>query len=226
MLITFVRTIILYIVVIGALRLMGKRQIGQLQPSELVVAMMISELASIPMESVGAPLLNGILPILTLMIAETTFSFIALKSKKARKVIVGSPTVLIRHGTVLEQEMERIRFNIDDLMEELRTKGYTSIADVECAIFETNGQLSIIPVSNKRPVTAADLGLVVPYEGLPFMLIQDGEIIWQQMGAANLSLDWLMQKLRANGINDVKDVFIASLDSAGSLFVQTKAKSN
>lgn len=145
MLIAFVRTIILYILVVAALRLMGKRQIGQLQPSELVVAMMISELASIPMENVGTPLVNGVIPILTLIIAEATFSFLTLKSRKVRKIISGSPTILIEKGQVLEKEMERLRFNIDDLMEELRTNGYSNLMDVEYAIIETNGMLSIIP---------------------------------------------------------------------------------
>lgn len=222
MLIAFIRTILLYIIVVASLRLMGKRQIGQLQPSELVIAMMISELASIPMESVGTPLLSGILPILTLLIAEATFSFIALKSRKARRIIVGRPTVLIRQGKVLEDEMERIRFNLDDLLEELRANGYTSIAEVECAIFETNGQLSIIPYSSRRPVTPADLNLNLPYEGMPYMLIQDGELIWQQINSAGISLDWLMERLRSNGVADIKEVFIASLDSTNSLFVQTK----
>ena len=169
MLISFVRTIILYILVVAALRVMGKRQIGQLQPSELVVAMMISELASIPMENVGTPLVNGIIPILTLIIAEATFSFLTLKSKKVRKMISGTPTILIEKGRVLEKEMERLRFNIDDLMEELRTNGYANIMDIEYAIIETNGLLSVIPKSNKRPVTPSDLDMNIKYEGMPFL---------------------------------------------------------
>lgn len=224
MLIAFVRTIILYILVVAALRLMGKRQIGQLQPSELVVAMMISELASIPMENVGTPLVNGIIPILTLMIAEATFSFLTLKSRRVRKIISGSPTVLIEKGRVLEKEMERLRFNIDDLMEELRTNGYANLMDVEYAIIETNGMLSIIPKSNKRPVTPADLNLSIEYEGLPFLLIADGVVNQMALKSANLTEEWLREKLKTFQVSNIKEVFIAYLDTAGNLFVQKKFK--
>ena len=222
MLIAFVRTIILYILVVAALRIMGKRQIGQLQPSELVVAMMISELASIPMENVGTPLVNGVIPILTLMIAEATFSFLTLKSKRVRKMISGSPTILIEKGRVLEKEMERLRYNIDDLMEELRTNGYANLLDVEYAILETNGMLSIIPKSNKRPVTPSDLELSIEYEGLPFLLIADGIVNQEALKSANLTEDWLTERLKAFQISNTKDVFIACLDTAGNLFVQKK----
>lgn len=222
MLIAFVRTIILYILVVAALRIMGKRQIGQLQPSELVVAMMISELASIPMENVGTPLVNGVIPILTLMIAEATFSFLTLKSKRVRKMISGSPTILIEKGRVLEKEMERLRYNIDDLMEELRSNGYANLLDVEYAILETNGMLSIIPKSNKRPVTPSDLELSIEYEGLPFLLIADGIVNQEALKSANLTEDWLTERLKAFQISNTKDVFIACLDTAGNLFVQKK----
>ncbi len=224
MMIAFVRTIILYILVVAALRIMGKRQIGQLQPSELVVAMMISELASIPMENVGTPLVNGVVPILTLVIAEATFSFLTLKSRHVRKIISGSPTVLIEKGRVLEKEMERLRFNIDDLMEELRTNGYANLMDVEYAIIETNGMLSIIPKSNKRPLTPADLNLSIEYEGLPFLLIADGMINRAALKSANLTEEWLLERLKAFQVEKVQDVFIAYLDTAGNLYVQKKFK--
>ena len=224
MLITLVRTVILYIVVVSALRLMGKRQIGQLQPSELVIAMMLSELASIPMESVGKPLLAGIIPILTLIVAETTFSFLTLKSRKLRKIISGSPTVLIEKGQVLEKELERLRYNIDDLLEELRTNGYPNLYDIEYAIIESNGNLSVIPKSSKRPVTPEDMGMAVPYEGLPFLLITDGVINHKALNMAGLSVDWLLGRLRTYEIYDINDVFIATLDMSGKLFVQRKYK--
>ncbi len=224
MLILFFRTIIIYILVVAALRLMGKRQLGQLQPSELVITMMISELASIPLENVGTPLVNGIIPILTLIIAEATFSFLTLKSKKIRKVIAGSPTILIEKGRVLEKEMERLRLNIDDLMEELRTNGYSNLLDVEYAIIETNGTLSIIPKSNKRPVTPDDINLSTDYEGLPFLLIADGEINKMALKSAHIDTKWLTDKLKEFDITSIKDVFIASLDTSGNLFVQKKYK--
>jgi len=222
LLIIFVRTLILYILVVLALRMMGKRQIGQLQPSELVIAMMISELACIPMENVGTPLMNGVIPIFTLIIAEAAFSFLTLKSKKIRRIISGTPTILIEKGRVLEKEMERLRFNIDDLMEELRSSGYANLLDVEYAIIETNGMLSIIPKSTKRPVTPADMNFVTEYEGLPFLLIADGVINQMALKSAQLDEEWLYEKLAEFDIQKIEDVFIASLDTSGNFFVQQK----
>lgn len=224
MLITLVRTIILYIVVVLALQMMGKRQIGQLQPSELVIAMMLSELASIPMESVSKPLLAGIIPIVTLIVAETTFSFITLKSRRLRKIISGAPTVLIEKGEVLEHELERLRYNIDDLLEELRTNGYPNILDIEFAIIESNGNLSVIPKSNKRPITPEDLNIAPPYESLPFLLIADGEINQKALETAGVTVSWLLLKLKEFDVYDVSDVFIATMDSSGKVFVQKKRK--
>ncbi len=224
MLITIVRTIILYIVVVAALRLMGKRQIGQLQPSELVIAMMLSELASIPMESLGKPLLAGIIPILTLIVAEITFSFLTLKSRFLRKIISGSPTVLIEKGIILEAELTRLRYNIDDLLEELRTNGYPNILDVEYAIIESNGNLSVIPKSNKRPVTAEDLQLSLQYEGLPLLLITDGIVNEKALSTAGLTLSWLIDRLKEYEIYDFHSVFIATIDSTGKLYIQKKSK--
>ncbi|MBQ4517769.1 MAG: DUF421 domain-containing protein [Clostridia bacterium] len=222
MLITLIRTLLLYIVVVISLRLMGKRQIGQLQPSELVIAMMLSELASIPMESLGKPLLAGVIPIFTLVVAEITFSFLTLKSRTLRKIISGSPTVLIEKGQILEKELERLRYNIDDLLEELRTNGYSNINDIEYAIIESNGNLSVIPKSNKRPVTPDDLQLPLAYEGLPQLLITDGVINERVLSSAGLSVNWLIDKLQEYGIYDISTVFIASIDSGGKLYLQTK----
>jgi len=217
-----IRTLILYIVVVFILRLMGKRQIGQLQPSELVVAMMLSELASIPMENVGTPLLVGIIPILTLFVAETFFSFLTLKSGRIRNLLSGTPTILIEKGKIIEHELERLRYNIDDLLEELRTCGYANISDVEYAIIESNGNLSVLPKSNKRPVTPEDLSLKPAYEGLPRLLIADGIINKKTLSKSGLSLEWLLEKLKEYDIYATEDVFLATIDSAGQLFVQKK----
>lgn len=224
MFVILIRTIILYILVVAALRVMGKRQIGQLQPSELVVAMMISELASIPLERTGISLVAGLVPIITLIIAEATFSYLTLKSQKLRRAISGTPTILIEKGKVAEKEMERLRFNIDDLMEELRSNGYPNISDIEYAIIETTGQLSVIPKSNRRPITAADLNVSLKYEGMPFLLIADGKINPTALKDAGITEEWLMEKLSEYGVNTLKDVFIASLDTSGDFYVQKKAK--
>lgn len=224
MFIAFLRTIILYILVVVALRVMGKRQIGQLQPSELVVAMMISELASIPLEKTQTPLVSGIVPIVTLIIAEAIFSFLTLKSRKVRRAISGVPTILIENGKVCEKEMERLRFNIDDLMEELRSNGYPNISDIEYAIIETTGQLSVIPKSNKRPLTADDLNLSLKYEGLPFLIVLDGKINTVALKDAGINEEWLKIKLKEYDIEKIEDVFLASLDTSGDFYVQRKKK--
>lgn len=161
MAVSFVRTVILYILVIIAIRMMGKRQVGELEPTELVVTIMISELASIPMQETGVPLISGIIPILTILVLEVGFSFIELKNKKLRRILKGKPSVLIYEGKIVIDEMKKIRFNRDDLMEELRQAGYANIGDVRYGILETNGRLSVIPQKNKEPLVQKDIPGIV-----------------------------------------------------------------
>lgn len=155
--ITFLRTVILYLLVVIGLRIMGKRQIGEMQPSELVVAIMISDIASIPMQDIGIPLLSGVIPIFTLIIMEIALSQISLKSRKFRRILTGKPSVIIHNGKMLREEMEKIRFNTDDLKEQLRIQGYVKTDDIQFAILETNGQLSIIPKPKKQQSTVEDV---------------------------------------------------------------------
>jgi len=224
MLIIFARALILYTVVIIVMRVMGKRQIGQLQPFELAVAIMISELAAVPMQNTGIPLVNGIVPILTLLIAQILISFILLKSNRARAFICGKPRVLIENGKINEANLQKEMFTLNDLMEQLRIKNIPDIADVEFAILETNGQLSVIPKSQKRPVNAEDLGVPTEYEGLPLNLVMDGEVNNRNLEKAGLDVGWLKAELRKFGVCDVKDVLLASLDTRGKLFFQIKSK--
>ncbi len=224
MFIIFFRTIFLYALVIAALRVMGKRQIGELQPSELVVTIMISELAAIPMQATAIPLINGIVPILTLIIAEVVLSFTILKNKKIRKVISGSPSILIRNGKIDEGEMAKLRFNISDLLEELRLKNYPNVTDIEFAILETGGQLSVIPKSQKKAATPEDLNISTEYEGLPLPLIIDGEINYDSLIFAKLDQRWLETELTNANIHSISDVFFASLDTKGQLYFQLKER--
>ncbi len=222
MLIVLIRTVILYGLVVVAMRIMGKRQIGQLQPFELVVTIMLSELAAIPMENPGIPLINGITPILTLIVAQVILSFISLKSDRARAVICGKPSVLVENGRIMEPELERLRYNLSDLMEQLRAKNVPNISDVEFAILETSGQLSVIPKSQKRPVIPEDMNLPTEYEGLPYTLIMDGHIIHKNLHKLNLDIPWLKQQLKNVGIASPAQVLLASLDTGGKLFYQKK----
>ncbi|HUS88088.1 MAG TPA: DUF421 domain-containing protein [Desulfosporosinus sp.] len=222
MIIVVLRTLILYTLVIVALRLMGKREIGQLQPFELVVILMISDLAAIPSENVGIPLLSGIIPILVLLLTSLTLAWISLKSEKARAIICGTPSILIQRGKILEEELKKNRYNLTDLLEELRIKNVPNIADVEFAVLETNGQLSVFPKSQKRPTIPEDFHITTKFEGLPLTIISDGKLNSKNLQQGNKDLTWLKGELKKQTIDKIENVLLASLDSSGTLYVQAK----
>ena len=227
MLIIFARTIILFLLVMIVIRVMGKRQIGELQPFELVLAIMIAELATVPMEDKEIPLINGIIPILTLLLLQVLITFISLKSDRLRGVISGTPSVLIENGKIIESELRKLRYNLTDLLEQMRLKNFPNIADVEYAILETSGELSIIPKSQKRPVTPEDLKIPTSYEGLSLPLIMDGHVKLNNLQKLNLDTKWLNAELNKFGINSTTEVLLASLDTKGELYIQKKGtKSN
>lgn len=218
-----VRTLILYGTVIAALRIMGKRQLGELQPSELVVTIMISDLVSVPMQAIDIPLFSGIIPAITLIAAEVFLSFLSLKSRRIRNFLSGEPSIVIYDGHINEKELARLRFNINDLLEELRVNGYHDISDVSVAVIETSGKLSIIPTDKSRTATVGDMQIRNPRcDGLPFTLITDGELNQSELKRSGKSLSWLENELKKRNISDLKHVFIASLNSEGDIFIQTK----
>ncbi|MEG1774094.1 MAG: DUF421 domain-containing protein, partial [Oscillospiraceae bacterium] len=177
MLIAFWRTIFLYLLVIVALRFMGKRQIGELQPSELVTTIMISNIAAIPIENMDGPLITGIIPIVLLACLEVLSSALNLKSRAVRAVVVGRPRALIHDGTIDQKELEKLRWSIDDLMEQLRGNGIFDLAEVDFALVETNGSLSVYPKFAARGVTNADLHLSASgCDSPPVLIINDGEV--------------------------------------------------
>jgi len=220
--VVFTRTLILYVIVVVVMRIMGKRQIGQLQPFELAIAIMISELAAVPMQNTGIPLINGIIPILTLLVAQLALSFVSLKSIKARALVCGTPKILIENGKINESNLRSEMYTMNDLLEQLRIGNTPNIADVEFAILETNGQLSIIPKSQKRPVNPEDLQMPTEYEGLPLDLIVDGYVITKNLVKAGLDENWLKQELNKLGVPNPKNILFASLDSSGKLYFQNK----
>lgn len=226
MIVSFIRTIILYIAVIVALRVMGKRQIGEMQPSEFVIAIMLGDLASVPMQEPGMPLINGLIPIFTLVLIELTFSFMSLKSKKARRILAGRPSIVIKNGKINRNEMRKLRFNLDDLLEELYIKGIMNVSDVEMAVIDTNGVLSVLQKSNKRPVTPEDLNLNPPQEKWPFVFISDGRLISENLKKSGVSEKELKKMLHQQNINDYKEVFLATYTENDGLFVQTMKEGN
>ncbi|MGR6836946.1 YetF domain-containing protein [Syntrophomonas erecta] len=223
MLLVIIRTLILYMATVLLLRVMGKRQIGQLQPYELVVIIMISELAAIPMQNTGIPLLYGIIPIFVLVAAQVALSYISLKSQKARGFICGKPSILIAKSKVMDEELKRLRYNMNDLLEQLRQKDIPDITDVEYAILETSGQLSVILKSHKRPVQPEDLKITTEYEGLPITLVLDGRIIEENLERVNIDVNWLENQMEKHQIKSVQDVLFAIIDTRGQFYYQLKS---
>lgn len=226
MLIIFIRATVLYLFIVVIMRLMGKKQIGEMQPTELVVALVIADLSAVPMENLNTPIFYGIIPILTLFIIGEVFSYIALKSDKARGIIYGKPSILIEHGKIIEGEMRKQRININDLLEQLRISGAPSLEDVEYAILETTGDLSIIPKSSKRPVTAEDLKLQVQQEELPITAIIDGRVLSYNLHLKGFDDQWLDQQLKKNNIASKHDVFFAFVNDQNEFKFQLKDSKN
>ena len=175
MLINFFRAIILYIIVLVVMRLMGKREIGQLQPFELAISIMIADLATIPMTATGVPISNGIIPILGLLVMHLLISVINIKSIKLREIISGKPRILIFRGKIDEKALIAERFTLTELQEKLRDKDIANIGDVEYAVLETSGQVNVIEKPDKRKTIPQDFGIMPEYEGLPYDLVIDRE---------------------------------------------------
>lgn len=220
MLVVFVRTLILYTIVVIVMRIMGKRQIGQLQPFELAIAIMISDLAAVPMQNTGIPLLHGIVPILTLLILQLIISLLSIKSIRLRAIICGKPTILIEKGRIVEKALRKELYTLSDLLEQLRINSYANIADVEYAILETNGQLSIIPKSQKRPINPEDMDIKTDYEGLPIDLIIDGRVLSDNLRIAGKDYQWLEKQLRSRHFDNPGQILFACLDTSGKLYIQ------
>lgn len=222
MLIIFLRVIILYILVVIVIRMMGKRQIGELQPFELVITIMIAELAASPMENTGIPLVNGIIPIITLLFLESLFSVLVLKSEKARKLIDGTPSIIMDKGEISYRELKRQRININDLLEHLRTEGYYNLHELEYVIIEPDGKLSIIPKAENRPITPKDMNIKPEYEGLSITLIIDGIRNNRNMKMAKCTDKWLNAQLKNQSVKEDDEILLAYVDANKNLYIHRK----
>ena len=221
MLITFRRSIILYILVLVVMRLMGKREIGQLQPFELAIAIMIADLATIPMSEIGIPIINGIIPILGLLVMHLTISYINLKSVKLRGLICGKPSILIYRGKINEDIMIKERFTINELQERLRTNNISSISDVEYAILETSGQISVIEKPNKRNTKPEDFNIMPEYEGMSYDLVIDGVIMYENLKILNKDYKWLKNQINKFKI-EPEDALLVTINGNNDIFCQEK----
>lgn len=223
MLITFFRAIILYIIVLIVMRFMGKREIGQLQPFELAIAIMIADLASIPMTEIGIPIFNGIIPILGLLVMHLLISVINLKSIRARGVICGKPSILIYRGKINEKALKKERFTINELEERLRGNNVFNLGDVEYAILETSGQVTVIQKPEKRTTIPEDFGILPEYEGIPYDLVIDGKVMNGNLKAIGKNYNWLKKQTEKFGINP-EEALVVTLDGKGQIFCQEKDK--
>ncbi|MCQ2448153.1 MAG: DUF421 domain-containing protein [Oscillibacter sp.] len=213
MITAFLRTIILYFLIMVGLRLMGKRQIGELEPSELVLTMMLSDLATVPMQDFGIPLLAGVIPILTLLSLSMLLSQISLQHLKFREIMCGTPAVLIANGTIQQDVMQQNRYTLDELLEELRQQGYTSVSEVKYAVLENSGQLSILPWAKQQPPSAEQLGLQLDDTvTLPTILIHDGRLLRKNLINLGKDIEWLQKILKQNNISSPKQVFLLTVD--------------
>jgi len=219
MMTAFLRTIILYFLIMLGLRLMGKRQIAELEPSELVLTMLISDLAAVPMQDFGIPLLSGIIPIATLLALAMLLSQLFLHNLKFRNLFCGTPSLLIRNGEVQQEELRKNRYTLDELLEELRGQGISRISDVKYAVLENSGKLSVLPRSGVQPPTADRLGLEATDDvTLPVVLINDGRILSQNLHACGKDPSWLQQALKERQLSSPKEVFLLTLDEQGHVF--------
>ncbi len=214
MFIAVIRTVILYVFVILAIRLMGKRQISDMQPSELVVTMMISDIASLPMQNTAQPLLSGVVPVLVLVSLELTVSAVMLKSRLFRKLISGSPVVVIEDGRLLQRQLKRLRLTTDELCAQLRQQNVFSLQDVQYCIVETNGVLSVLEKPSKRVPNAEESGIVIPDNKMEAVVVSDGAWVESSLrlcGSTRQEINNILQKKQIK----LNEIFLMTMDGNG-----------
>ena len=223
MLIIFFRAIILYVFVLIVMRLMGKREIGQLQPFELAISIMIADLSTVPMADTGIPIFNGIIPILGLLLMHLIISVLNLKSLKAREIICGKPRILIYRGRIDEKALKKERFTINELQERLRGNNVINIGDVEYAILDTSGQVTVIQKPEKRNTIPEDFNIIPPYEGISYDLVVDGKVMKDNLDILGKNYQWLEKELSKMNIKP-EEALVATIDGNGKIFCQKKEK--
>lgn len=209
MTVSFIRTIFFYVILIIFLRIMGKRQLGELQTSEFAVTLLLANLAAIPMQAQSIPLISGLIPIATLLILEMIISFAVLKSRKLRMIISGRPIIIIENGKINQSVLKKLRINTDDLCEELRLSGISDIGDVACAVVEPNGQLSVFEAGGK---------------GMFYSVIADGKTDTSAMKALNISQTELEKRIRKKGFGSISEIFLMCMSQRGEMFLEGKEK--
>ncbi len=221
MLVLFTRSIILYIIVLIVMRLMGKREIGQLQPFELVISIIIADLASTPISNSGIPITNGIIPILGLLVMNILISIGNMRSIKIRELISGKPSILIYRGKIQQKQLIKERITINELQERLREKDINNLGDVEYAILETSGQINVIQKPSKRTCIPEDFGIEPEYEGITYDLVIDGVIMNDNLKKLGKDYKWLHKQIKQFGY-EPEQALVATIDGKGQIFSQKK----
>lgn len=215
------RITLFYFVTLASMRLMGKREIGKLSIFDLVISIMIAEVSATALMDHEITIGGGLLIIGTLVMLQIGMSWLTLKSISLRNLVDGQPTLLIANGKIRDDEMRRTRYSLSDLMTQLREKDVASVSDVEFAILETTGKLSVFPKASKRPLTPEDIGLAVPRTGLPLPLIVDGYVMDDNLEKIGKTRFWLKNELQKSGHREFKKVFYCSIDNQGQIYVDT-----
>lgn len=222
MAIVLVRTLIIYFSLLLAMRLLGKRQLGEMELSEFVVAALIADLASHPLQDMGIPLMNGLIPILVLFCCEVLIAGLSLRSIRLRGLIFGKPSLLIVRGQILQKEMFKNRFTADELMQELRSQGITDLSTIEYGVLETNGRLAVIPFPAERPATAAQLKLDAGEGGYPSIVISEGRVLDENLRRLGFDRGWLQKQLKAKGAESPRQVFLMTATESGQVYYAAK----
>ena len=221
MLISFLRTVVLYLLLIVTVRLMGKRQIGEMEPADFVVTMLLANLAAIPMQDSAIPLLSGLVPILVILGLELILAAVSLQSIRMRRLLCGKPVILMQNGKILERNLQRTRVNLDELTMHLREKGIFDLSTVKFAILETNGQLSTLLYAKEQPASARDAGIRVRETELPVTIISAGRILAENLHLAGRDGGWLEAELKRRSLT-AEQVLLLTVDAAGTVYLVRK----
>ena len=222
MFVVLVRTIILYLLIIVGIRLLGKRQLGELEPTELTLALIIADLASVPMQDNGIPLLTGVIPIAVLLCLATILSVISAKSIRFRTLLCDRPSIVVSDGIVVERELRRNRLTVDELLEELRILGHTDLSSIRFAVLESNGKLSVLLRTPQMPVTAAQMKVKTTEAGLPIIIVSDGRVLSESLQTLGHDEKWLYRKLASHGLTSPKQAFLFTADQSGGTYCVPK----
>ena len=221
MILSYFRTIVLYVILIAVIRLMGKRQIGEMEPSEFVVTMLVANLAAIPMQDSGIPLYSGLVPILTVLAVELVLATLSLRSIKLRKLLCGKPVILIENGNILQENMRKTRLTMDELTGHLRQKDILDLKAVQYAILETNGELSVFPYPKERPASAKEAGIPTKRQYFPLTIVSDGVLLQENLEKAGKNRNWLDKVLQSHHAR-LKDTWLLTVDGGDRIVFYRK----